>query len=238
MFSFLNKLTYFILSLQEKTLMKRLRRKLKSSSDSSRRRFSNIASFELKTKAEQNKVKLENNVKSILSKYENNPKKLLKFIEKNGTKVYRIVFADKILNLIGCEEGFVQKTKGLKAFYLNIVVSVFAGEKFRFSFLTQPMFILRNLPVDPYYMIQQFHKWYAMKKDLPGFDAQAQENFQKFLNQNKDEKIKDLSVDEILGLKDAIQRDVEAINFVVELAKSTIGSKKALQKMKTGGASV
>jgi hypothetical protein len=100
------------------------------------------------------------------------------------------------------------------------------------------MFVLEDAPLDAYYTIQYFHKWYAMKLNLPGFDSESQQNFQKFLNSSNDEDMKGLSVDEILGLKEAIARDVEAINFVVDLAKSTAGAKNAMQKLQTGSATV
>lgn len=239
MFDFIQKFIYSFLALQERILRKKAKRNFKPtySNATSKRSLTRGASLELTAETEKNKIKLENNVKAILKKYENNPQKLLEFIQKHGTKVYKIPFADKILKLIKYEEGFVIAEKGIKGLYLNIIISFLAGEVIKLSFKTEPMFILRNLPVDNYYMIQQFHKWYAMKLNLPGFDCEAQNNFQKFLNSN-DENVSSLSIEEILGLKEAIARDVEAINFVVDLAKTTAGSKNALKKITTGGASV
>lgn len=238
MFDFIQKLIYSFLALQEKILRKKLKRNFKSiySNSTSKKKVTQSVSLELTAKTEKNKTKLKNNIEVILKKYENNPQKLLDFVQRSGTKVYKIPFANKILGLIGYEEGFII-AEGLKGLYVNIIIPVFAGEKIKFSFKTEPMFVLRDLPLDNYHMIQQFHKWYAMKLNLPGFDFESQNNFQKFLNSN-DEDIKSLSVEEILGLKEAIARDVEAINFVVDLAKSTTGSKNALKKITTGGASI
>ena len=43
----------------------------------------------------------------------------------------------------------------------------------------------------------------------------------------------------MVGLKEAINRDQEATNFALEIAKSKEGSKKVLDKMKNdGGANV
>lgn len=239
MFNFVQKIIYFVLNLQENVLKKRLGKKYKTSytNTTSKKVFGLAASLELTSKTEKNKEKLENDVKIILKKYENNPEKLLEFIERSGTKVYKIPHADKLLKLINYEEGFIGATKSVKALYLGILVSIFSDKKINLSLKTEPMFILRNLPLDKYCMIQQFHKWYAMKLNLPGFDTESQENFQKFLNSN-DEDIKLLSVDEILGLKEAIARDVEAINFIVDLAKTTDGSKNAMKKITAGGATV
>lgn len=239
MFNFIQKIIYFVLNLQDKVLKKRLGEKQKTSytNSTSKKVFGLAASLELTSKTEKNKEKLEKDVKIILKKYENNPEKLLEFIERSGTKVYKIPHADKFLKFINYEEGFIGATKGAKALYINILVSMFIDKKINLSLKTESMFILRNLLLDKYCMIQQFHKWYAMKLNLPGFDTESQENFQKFLNSD-DEDVKLLSIEEILGLKEAIARDVEAINFIVDLAKTTDGSRNAMKKITTGGATV
>lgn len=239
MFDFIQKIIYSILELQENILSKKLKRNLRAtySNSTSKRVFGQAASLVLTSQTEKNKEKVKDNIELILKKYGNNPENLLEFVEKKGTKVHKIQFADKILGLIGYEEGFISSLKGLKALYLNLCLKTL-GEKVSISLKTEPMFVLRNLSLDSCYFIQQFYKWYGMKYDLPGFDAESQENFQKFLSPSNDNKLKELSVEEILGLKEAIARDVEAINFVVELTKSTIGSKNALKKVTTGGASV
>lgn len=247
MFDFIQKLLYSVLALQEKVLGKVLGKKLGRSHKSiylnttSKKVFAQAASLELTSKTEKNKVKLENDIKTILKKYENDPEKLLKFVQRSGTKVYKIPFANKILGLINYEEGLISKTEGFKGLYLNIIITLLVGERINFQkinfFKTEPMFVLRESGLDNYCLIQQFHKWYAMKLNLPGFDAESQNNFQKFITSN-DEDVKLLNIEEILGLKEAIARDVEAINFIVNLAKSTTGSKNALRKITTGGASV
>lgn len=239
MFEFVQEIMYSFLEFQEKILKKRLSRRYKSvySKSTTKKVFGKAASLELTSKTEQNKTKLAKDINVILKKYENNPEKLLKFIRRSGTNVYKIRFADKVLALIKYEEGLISAASGLKALYLNIIVPMLAGKNIKLSLKTEPMFVLRDLPLDKYIMIQQFHKWYAMKLNLPGFDAESQNNFQKFMNSNNAD-VKELSVDEILGLKEAIARDVEAITFIVDLAKSTAGSKNALKKITTGGAAV
>lgn len=203
----------------------------------SKKTFTAAGSFESTGETEKNKLKLDNGVKIILKKFANNPEMLLKFIEKSGTEIYRLNFANKLLRLIGYEEGFVIPTKGLKSLYINTVISIFASKKVKFSLETEPKFILNKKPVDQYFMIQQFYKWYAKKLNLPGFEPEAQDNLQKFLN-STDEDFKDLSIEELLELQEAIARDVESIDFIVDMAKNTDGSKNALKKMTDGGASV
>lgn len=224
----------FVKKLVEKTLNKKSKKKFKSTAKKS---LNHAASLELTGETEKNKAKLDNGVKVILKKFANNPEMLLKFIEKSGTEIYRLNFANKLLKLIRYEEGFVIATKGFKSLYINTIIASFAGEKIKFSLKTEPKFILSKEPIDSYFMIQQFYKWYAKKLNLPGFEPEAQDALNKFLN-SKDENFKDLSVDEIFELKEAIARDVESIDFIVDMAKNTEGSQNALKKMTDGGASV
>lgn len=232
MFNFAQKFIYLILSLQEKLLKIKLKKGLKTSFSNSTLKmvFSKTDSLKLNSMTEKNKERLSKEVKVILKKYENNPEKILEFIQKKGTKIYKIPFADKFLNKINQEEGFISELNGLKALYLSFLLVVF-GKETKISLTTKSMFIMRDLPLDVYCTIQQFHKWYASKLELPGFDFKSQENFQKYMDNINDESIKTLNLEEIIGLKEAIARDVEAINFVVELAKSTDGSKKAFGKI-------
>lgn len=239
MFDFIQKFIYYILNIQSNFLGKKHCKDTSSaySNTVSKKKIGSCASFEMNSQAEEAKNKLENDVKIILKKYSNNPEKLLDFVQKNGTKVYKIPFAKKILAIIGYEDGFIGASQGFKAIYLNTFVSILTGEKKKLSTKSEPMFILGYSTPDKYYTIQQFHKWYAMRLNLPGFDAQSQTNFQKYLNA-PESNVKELSIDEILGLKEAIARDVEAINFVVEMSKSYEGARKAREKVTAGGASV
>lgn len=224
----------FIQKLIEKTLGKKSKIKSKSTS---KKTLTSAASFELTSETEKAKAKLENGVKIILKKFGSNPEMLLPFVEKSGTEVYKLASADKFLRLIGYEEGFVIPTKGFKSFYINTIIAAFAGKKIKFSIETEPKFVLNKKPIEQYFMIQQFYKWYAKKLNLAGFEPEAQDTLQKFLNSGE-ENISELSVDEILELKEAIARDVESIDFIINMAKNTEGSKNALKKMTDGGASV
>ena len=82
-------------------------------------------------------------------------------------------------------------------------------------------------------MLHQFHKWYGFKMNLPGYDEKAQELFNENLNKMTDGA--DLNVEDILALKEAIARDSEAADFVINLAKESTGAKKALNKIKQDG---
>ena len=160
--------------------------------------------------------------------------KLLDYIQKNGTKVYKINNADVILNVIKEEEGFVTELKGIKALYLNFMLQLLCNNKISIKFTTPAMFVLRDLPVDAYYMSHQFYKWFGYKMKLPGYDYQTQKNFKTTFKTLANSDISKLSLDEIIAVKEAINRDNEAIDFVLNLCKETSASKKVLKMILKG----
>ncbi len=183
-------------------------------------------SFDLKTREKAQKIKLK--VKEIVKKNIKTPEKLLEYAEKAGTKVVRIPYADKILSHVNEQEGFITPKSGLEALYLNFILNK------KISFKTPEMFVLRDLPLNIYVMSHQFHKWYAYKMGLPGYDENSQKNFKKVFEFEDENKVKELSYSEVMALKEAVRRDLEAIDFVLELSKEQEGSKKTLDKIKNG----
>lgn len=195
--------------------------------------------MQLTTETEKNKEMVDFCVKNIIMQNIDPPEKLLDYISEHGTPIYKPPFADKILKGIKEEEGFITPLTGIKALYLNIMLGIFSKKPFLLSLKTDEMFVLRDLPVNIYYMIHQFHKWYGFKVNLPGYDPQTQENFKKAFSDIKEGEFSDMSVGEIIALKEAIARDAEAIDFVINLAKEKSGAKKALDKIKNdGGANI
>ena len=227
------KAVYLLLALQEKFARKRHAKNLTSFTNStSKTVMNNGCSLNLTVKTEENKAKLESNVKAILKNFNNMPEKMLLYIERNGTPVIRHPKASKILDIVREEQGYIRELHGLKAFLLNLLLYKKIG------FKTTPIFLLDEGQLDQYAMIHQFYKWYAMKIDMPGFDSRAQDNFRKFVDEKSYLNLNNLNVDDIIALKEAIARDVDAINFVEDIAKQNEGSQKAMKKLTDGGASV
>ena len=231
----IKKVIYFILSIQEKTLTMRLDKSLKGAykNKTSKTIIAGSEHMTLTSETEKNKALVRKNVEDILKTCENNPYKLLEYVEAAGTKVLRLNLADKVLQTIGEEEGFISELQGLKALYLNLYT------KSRLSFKSKPIFIIRdgNGTIDPLFLIHHFYKWYAMKMNLPGFDYKSQQNFKLYLKDtNKD--MSTLSLEDMLNLQEAINRDQEATDFCLELTQRTEGAKKVHKKMLDGGASI
>ena len=236
--NFLGKLLNIFLFINQKILEKKYRVKLDSKTScqigSTKKFYLGDESLELTSKTLKKTDKANDKITQIVKKNLKTPEKLLDYIQKNGTRVCKVDNADKILNFIHEEEGFITELKGLKALYLNFVLSLLCDKKISIKFQTPAMFVLRDLPVDVYYMSHQFYKWYGYKMKLPGYDYKTQENFKSTFKTLSNNDISKLSFDEIVAVKEAINRDNEAINFVLNLCRETSTSKKVLEKILKG----
>lgn len=177
---------------------------------------------------EDKKKQLNEELKALLKTYKNNPSLILDYIQNHNTKVYKLPKAKEILKNLNEEVGLLPAYSGLKAFVINLVLFK------KISCKTEAVFIIDEADIDIYYLIQQFHRWYFMYNGFSGFDEKSQ-NLLKAVNKgNEDNIIAKLKPHEFELLNDAIARDVESISFVEQYARETAGSKKALEKIKSG----
>lgn len=234
MSKFIKRLTDIILK-RKKSRLYSVYKKLKGKSKNRGRRLftDDETTIELSGGLDKELEKRDFCTKNIVKKYLNNPDGMLEYIKEHGTAVYKLDYADVILDFIKEEEGFILPKKGFKALYLNLVL-LFSGKKITGSlFSTEGMFVLRNISVNIYTMLHQFHKWMSFKMNLPGCDDETQELLRDMMYNRTDSGM--MSVDEILSLKEAIARDREAIDFVLGLARETEGAKNALNRLKDEG---
>lgn len=229
--NFIKKITEFIFNLQEKYYAKKYKTALKNVQFSSKNSTSKTHTqagikLILNSKTEQNKKKLNEEVGALVKQNLKHPEKLLEYIKENGTKVYKLPFADKLLKFVGEEEGFITPISGINALVLNLFL------EHKFALKTAPMFIFGNGEINLYKMVHQFHKWYGYRMQLPGFDEAAQQKFKKIWEYEIDANIQTLTYEEIISLKEAIARDIEAIDFVTKLAKEQDGAKKVFENIK------
>lgn len=176
------------------------------------------------------------NAKNLFKEHLNEPQKIFDYIKEQGTPVFVVKKAHKILWFLGEEEGFIPDKAGFDALTLSIFLKIFAEPKSEISLKTPAMFVLRDTQVSPYFLAYQLYHWMAYSKNLSGYDPKTVKNFKNIFALDKDiMAMKNLSIEEILSLREAIARDVEAINMVVALAKEVAGQKKASDKLKKEG---
>jgi len=182
------------------------------------------------------KEEINTEARLILKEAVNNPEILVNFIKSKGTYVIKSKYMKPILFLFGEKTGFLPPMKGSKAFALNILLNIFSRAKLNIETKTPALFALDDKPVNIYLLSHQFHLWLSYINELPGFDETTRKNFKNVWDSNVDSlEVGKLSIEEILSLKDAMARDMEALKFVKEMTREFVGQKQSLNKIKQGG---
>ncbi|OGI30173.1 MAG: hypothetical protein A2287_07565 [Candidatus Melainabacteria bacterium RIFOXYA12_FULL_32_12] len=191
--------------------------------------------LQLNTQSKSTAKEINIEAKSLFKELINKPEELFKYIESHKTLVIRAPHVEKILILIGESEGFILPLSGFRAFFLTIILSLLAPNKLKVGFNTPAMFVMRNKPANVYYLAHQFHHWLSYINELPGYDEETSINFKYILSSDyNSNNIDMMSIDDILSLKDAIARDLEAIQFVKDISRELIGQKISSNRLKNG----
>lgn len=176
---------------------------------------------------------VKNSINAIIAQTNAEPEKLLEYVKIKKTPVYRIINAEKLLKNIKEIPGFIGEKKGIQALYLSIIT--LSGLKFS----TDAMFILNNNKQDKLDILYHFYKWYSMKSGLMGFDYKTQNKLKKYYINSDLVKSNKLKLEDIILLQEAISRENEATDFVIEFDKKTSVAKKVSDKISgEGGANV
>lgn len=214
--------------LKHKKRMEKLNKKILSGSVCNEK-IHTITGATLSIKKQDNSEKAnKEKIEKIVQQYLNNPKKIFEYIKGAKTPVVIDKRAKNKLAFINEFEGLIYPQKGFKALYLNLIFNN------KLSFKTNEMFIMSSYDVNIYALIYQFYNWYCFKMKLSGYEAKTQEKFKHVFEFCETEKINELDFDEILNLKSAIKRDVEAIDFVKKVVSDVVMSKKGLERIKQG----
>lgn len=232
--NFNKKLKYSLLALREKFLSTMLSKHLDTTftNSTTKTMISSTETITFSTETEKNIKLVSENVFNIMKSCGNNPIKYIEYMEAEGTKVFRIKDASKKLQKINEDEGLITELNGKKALYMNFILGL------GLSFTFKPALVMSFGEIEPYYMLREFYKWYSLKTGLPGFNFTAQENFKKYLKNINDSSIKNLNYKDMLELKEAIARDSEANEFVINAVKLKEGGEKVFKKMNDGGANI
>ena len=222
-------ISFMFLSWQSERMQKNLHKKLGYNKKSSVDGCSVEISQEQKNKIE----KVNQDVKAILKKCKNDPKLVCEYLAEHNIKVYCKKRINKLLDSIHEKEGFITERDGFNALVLNYIT----GNGFKFN--SKTMILFEGEEPEIHLLINCLHKWYAMKEGLEGFDKKSQQLFRRYNFENIDKLMNKLSIPEIQSLRNAIQRNIQSIDFVTQYAKEHSGAKNALNKMQqNGGANI
>ena len=182
--------------------------------------FSKGTTLDIQASAEQKIEAVKARAFELVSLYNKSTLGLLGYVEERGYNVYQNSYATKLLNIISEKPGFIPAAKGGKALYINMLTGA------HLSFTSQSCFILEQKDLDITEFLHEFYLWLAMDMGLPGFEAEARKLFIRYFVKGEDTLLKKIQVNQMLMLKQAVSRDKEAIEFVIEFEKGNSVSQK------------
>ena len=227
----------FFISVLEKLFKKKQNNNVLYNISTTKHSINAGCTLKFSAETEKKKKEINENLKELVTKYINTPEKLIKYMELKGCKVFRIRNANKLLPKIGEEEGFLTPLKGIKAVILNLIIGIMYEGKFKLNFSTKEMFIFNIGEVEIYTIARALHKYYGYKNNLPGYDYKSQEIFKRMYNKahkgSTSPFVNMNSLKDMYACKEAIARDIESINFTIELSVEYERAKKALNKLQS-----
>lgn len=234
---FFNKLKNIFTIKYKEFILRNYKKQLKSNvtykNSTTKRLMNNCCSMEISSETELKKNDIKMQVKDIVKQYFSSPEMLIQHIKSQGQNVYKINKAEKILSFFGEEEGFITPLKGFKALLMAIVIALLSNEKISIGFNTKEMFVFDTNNTEIYTVARALFKSTGFKNNLPGYDYKSQEIFKKiYSKRNSSSPFTGCSIDEMYAVKDAMARDMESINFTVEISVEYENSKKAAKKLK------
>ncbi len=197
-------------------------------------RMTSCCTLNISAETEKKKAAINDKLKEIVIKHIDNPEKLVQYMQTEGLNVYNVKNADKLLSYLGEEEGFISPQKGIDALILSLIICLFSKKKFKIGFSTEPLFVFSEQNTEIYTIARALHKYYGYKNQLPGFDYKTQKLFKKIYNsRHKTSKpFGNCTVAQMYACKEALRRDMESIDFSIQISIETEGAKNALKKIK------
>lgn len=191
-----------------------------------KKHFSKGCSLNINAQAEEKINAVKKRAFELVNIYNKSTLGLLNYIEGRGYKVIKNSHAKKILKLIEEKPGFIPEAKGIKALIINIITGS------ELSLTSKPLFILEKNNIKISEILHDFYLWLAMDMGLPGFEAETRKVFIKYFIKGEDSMLNKIQINQMLMLKQAVSRDKEAIEFVIDFEKNTKSTKLELTKDK------
>lgn len=233
MASFMDKFKQAMLDKKKKALIKSIKEKQSAQGISGKQIVTANDTVTINAKAQEAIDSVRAKMVELNKRFKGNPSKILEYVKNNGTKVYRIENADTMLSKIHEHTGFLIPLQGAKAMFVNTLI----GGKMASG--TDAMFIVdADKDIDYYLLLREFYLWYSYKSNLDGFDFKTQEIFKKYMAEKRNPEMSNLDYEKMYTLKEALKRDAEANEFIMELMREKEGGANVLKKMQDGGADV
>jgi hypothetical protein len=181
--------------------------------------------------------------KDMVKHHYRDPEALIAIIEAQHTPVYllngpKAALIPIVLGVMGFQPGYLPPMPENKRYraLLRLLAHVEPKPGCRFD---HGLFVLTPSMTRVGYLAHQLHHWLACKSGLPGYGELDQQLYKVFWEKHQGvigAEIETMSVDQIVSLKHAINRDMEALRFIREVMEEILVPANQAGKLSTGTA--
>lgn len=218
-------------------------------------------SFKLVAETRKHLSELADFAKDAIKAHYNDPELLASFIESHQTQVYCLqgsLLSSFGLWVLGFEPGFIAPVKGLRYRLLQHFLRFQAQFHWRMSFhqhqshqkdkqgektdchfrhgvfvLTRPLFTVG-------FISHQLHHWLAFRSGMQGYSERSQKLYRKFWSKGNGtlgQEVYKMKAIDMMDLKSAISRDLEALQFLKSIADEILIPAQQARYISAGNAS-
>jgi len=186
--------------------------------------------------------------RDAVKKFYREPGDLAAFIERQGTPVYVLkrgcagFFGSLALMALGYEPGFIpcQQTSQEGRRFNTLVRLLGLLEQKPYGSFDRGVFVVTSQLFTVGFLSHQLHHWLSCKSGMNGYNDEAQQLYKKFwvVHHGKvGREVYKMTANEITMLRAAINRDMEALKFVREVASEILVPAKQAERLQSGSAS-
>lgn len=212
--------------------------------------FPDVDTFKLVAETHKQVSAVAASARDAIKAHYTNPELLADFIQRHQTPVY--VFHGNLLHsfclwMLGFEPGFIPPQSGLRYQLLQRFLGMqtqfhLKGSQVRPSschfnhgvfVLTRPLFTVG-------FISHQLHHWLAFRSGMKGYSDRSQQLYRQFWTRNQGrigQEAYKMKAEDIRALKAAINRDLEALQFLKEIADEILIPAKQARRISKGKAS-
>jgi hypothetical protein len=199
-------------------------------------------SFKLVAAPERKLALIQGRAKAAVKQHYKSVQDLARSIEAQGTPVHLLgggLAGKLVLFLLGYEPGFIPRVNSKRYRLLLKVLQTLdpkpdCTDWYGLFVLTKPLFTVG-------FLSHQLHHWQAFRAGMAGYDVKDQAIYRQFWEKHNgiltEQTVERMSVEEIVRLKNAINRDMEALKFVREVTLEIFNPATQAGKLADGSAS-
>lgn len=203
--------------------------------------------FKLVAETRQQVSQVAESAREAIQTFYTEPHKLAEFIESHGTPVYILPggpIAHIVLKALGLEPGFIlpdqsSQFRGLQKF-LEQFTPLDKTSKSEIPGFQHGVFVIPKRLFTVGFLSHQLHHWLAFRSGMAGYCPRARQLYKRFWNEQQGKigrEVYKMDVEDILALKAAIARDLEALQFLKNIANEVLIPARQAKRITHGTAS-